>query len=545
MSSEPETGAKRKRSEARRVRKLDRYEIIAELARGGMATVYLARLLGAGGFERLLAIKMMHPHLADEAHFVTMFLDEARLAAKLHHPNAVAITDVCTTTAGNYLVMEYVDGFTLAHLLRRKDVPRERRVRLGLRILLDAAIGLDAAHRLKDHRGESLKIVHRDVSPSNIMVGCNGIGRITDFGIAHAATRITASRPGTIKGKFQYMAPEQALGSEVDCRADVFGLGIILWETLVGRKLFYDEAGDAATIRRVIQAEIPAPSAESGVGGEALDAICLRALERDKEERYPSARELVVDLEKTARDAGLLATTTEVSDAIAEIFADRLRARWKAIGDCIHDEMSMQEAVSTSDLVSVPRLSALTAEEHSDSGPGATPSMVKPAGSSDFPTVPADGLSPGRASLTDIVSRARKPAPVRSVIFAMALGVGAALAAAFALDDGSDQGLDPVGGAPTVTPTVDDEVPPVEEEAALEPEPEPAVAANEVVTTRDAGSTQPDAGSAQTTVRNVQRRSRPRPSPAPRRGSEERPPAPTSMASTSDVVFEDNPYLRR
>ena len=221
---------------------LDRYELITLLARGGMGSVYLARLPGAGGFQRLYAIKVMHPHLAEETEFVGMLLDEARIAARIHHPNAVPIVDVCHSTRGFYLVMDYIDGVTLARLLSATTtLPWRERTRAAIRVIIDALSGLHAAHELTDDDGRPLGIVHRDVSPQNIMAGADGVGRITDFGIALAASRIVASRPGLIKGKPSYMSPEQVSAAIADRRADVFAMGIVLWEALTNKRLFQAE----------------------------------------------------------------------------------------------------------------------------------------------------------------------------------------------------------------------------------------------------------------------------------------------------------------
>ena len=169
-------------------RLLDRYEVIAEIAKGGMGTVYLARLSGAGGFERLMALKVMHEHLAEDDTFVTMLLDEARTAAHIHHPNAVGITDVVESPVGYYLVMDYVDGFPLSHIVTHPGLSERDRIRAGSRLIVDAANGLHAAHTAKDPKGVKLGIVHRDVSPQNVLVGRDGTGRIVDFGIALAAS---------------------------------------------------------------------------------------------------------------------------------------------------------------------------------------------------------------------------------------------------------------------------------------------------------------------------------------------------------------------
>ena len=180
-----------------------------------MATVFLGRILGVGGFQRFVAIKRLHPHLASEQEFVEMFLDEARLAASIHHPNVVPILEVGTSDRGYYLVMEYIEGDTLARLLARAATSRERiPVPIVIRIVLDTLAGLHAAHELKDDNGQLLELVHRDVSPQNILVGVDGIARITDFGVARAATRLSSTRAGQLKGKLAYMAPEQARGGD-------------------------------------------------------------------------------------------------------------------------------------------------------------------------------------------------------------------------------------------------------------------------------------------------------------------------------------------
>src|SRR5690606_6429832 len=223
--------------------RIDRYDLVAEIASGGMATVYLARLAGVGGFQRFVAIKRLHPHLAKEKEFVEMFLDEARLAAGIHHPNVVPILEVGASERGYYLVMEYIEGDTLARLLARAattagKIPAD----IAIRILLDMLQGLHAAHELKDEKGMATELVHRDVSPQNILVGMDGVSRITDFGVARAASRLSATRVGQLKGKIAYMAPEQAAGdTRVDRRADIFSAGIVLWEVLASRRLFKAE----------------------------------------------------------------------------------------------------------------------------------------------------------------------------------------------------------------------------------------------------------------------------------------------------------------
>src|SRR4051794_18471218 len=246
-----------------------------------MATVFLGRILGAGGFQRFVAIKRLHPHLASEQEFVEMFLDEARIAASIHHPNVVPILEVGTSDRGYYLVMEYIEGDTLARLLARATTSRERiPVPIVIRIILDTLAGLHAAHELKDDNDELLQLVHRDVSPQNILVGINGTALITDFGVARAATRLSSTRSGQLKGKLAYMAPEQARGGNLDRRADLFAVGTVLWEVLADKRLFKGE-GEADTLNRVLFEPIPSLREVAPHVSPQLEAVTMRALDRD------------------------------------------------------------------------------------------------------------------------------------------------------------------------------------------------------------------------------------------------------------------------
>ena len=351
-------------------RLLGRYEIVAEIARGGMGTVFLARVEGVGGFKRLFAVKLMHRHLASEPQFVHMLLDEARLASQLHHPNAVGVVDVDESSLGLYIVMEYVNGFALDDVLKKlREVPPAERMRIGLRVWLDSVRGLTAAHQLKDDEGNSLGIVHRDVSPQNILVGLDGAGRITDFGVARAAERITSSHPGMIKGKPCYMAPEQARGeATLDARADIFALGIILWEVLTGRMLFENEAGPAVTLVQVVNKPLEPPSS---VCAEAmpLDDVCMKALDRALEGRPQDGRSLYEEVEHAAREAGLLATQEEVADFMRDAFFEEIGARktaikdhLSAIGDASSKEMQESDIYQVPSLKSSPRMERTSVE---------------------------------------------------------------------------------------------------------------------------------------------------------------------------------------
>ncbi len=291
-----------------------------------MATVYLARKRGIGGFERLVAIKCCHPHLRRNPAFVTMFLDEARLAARIHHPNVVATLEV-SDDDGLYFVMQYVEGMSLAEWLSRLQ-PQNQRIdeNIILRVMIDSLAGLHAAHELRDHDGKSFRLVHRDVSPQNLLIGLDGVTRIADFGIAKAESRATRTRTGQVKGKTGYMPPEQILGEPIDRRADVYAAGVVLWEALVGQRLFEGES-DAATINQVLNNAIPAPSTAANVTS-AFDAIVLRALRFNAGDRYATAIEFAQALEET----GLaVASHRCVGDAVSELCREQvLRLRSEA-----------------------------------------------------------------------------------------------------------------------------------------------------------------------------------------------------------------------
>ena len=311
---------------------VDRYELIGEIASGGMATVYLARTTGVGGFQRLFALKRLHPHLALDAEFIEMFLDEARLAASIHHTNVVPILEVAANEAiGYYLVMEYIEGDTLARVLaragqRRQSVPQP----ILLRVALDLLAGLHAAHELRDGTGKPLNLVHRDVSPQNVLVGFDGIARITDFGVARAASRMSATRVGQLKGKVAYMAPEQAQGAdEVDRRADLFSAGVLIWEALAARRLFKAE-NEAATLARVMATAVPALSLINPDVSEALSGAIMRVLEREPAARYATAAEFADALE-AAVGKTRVATPRELGAFVEALLNDEAETQREAV----------------------------------------------------------------------------------------------------------------------------------------------------------------------------------------------------------------------
>lgn len=270
-----------------------RYHVVGVLARGGMGTVYLARSIGLAGFSRTVALKVLHPHFAEEPQVVAMFLAEARLAARIAHKNVVDVLDVDLIGGEHVIAMRYVEGGSLGGLVKAQR-PEKLPVGIALRIVHDALLGLHAAHEATSETGEPLGIVHRDVSPPNILVDLDGLSQITDFGVARAHGDALSSE-GSLKGKLRYLAPEQLAGSELDRRVDVFAAGIVLWELLAGRSLF-GSATDALIMRNVATMPIEPPQGPSA----AIDQVCLRALERDPSRRFASAQDFAQALADAA-----------------------------------------------------------------------------------------------------------------------------------------------------------------------------------------------------------------------------------------------------
>ena len=315
-------------------RQLGRYEILTQLASGGMASIYIARAQGVAGFERLVAIKVLHPHLAYEQEFISMFLDEARLAARIRHLNVVPTLDISDSPGdGYFLVMEYIEGNHLGALLGRSAKQGERLPRpFVCRVLVDALQGLGAAHRLTDENGKALKLVHRDVSPHNILVGTDGIARLTDFGVAKADVRMATTRAGQFKGKLSYMAPEQASSGDTDQRSDLFSVGIILWESLTGRRLFKGES-NAATLNKLLNDEVVPPS-KLWADLEPYDELVMKALNRDPDKRFQTADEFAEALDATAGRGGI-AKTRDVAEVVRSLDAEKLKLERQRVRDAI------------------------------------------------------------------------------------------------------------------------------------------------------------------------------------------------------------------
>ncbi|MEZ4409672.1 MAG: serine/threonine-protein kinase [Polyangiales bacterium] len=308
--------------------RLGRYTLRYRIAQGGMATVYLARLDISGGFAKWVAVKTIHPHIATTPRFVSMFLDEARLAARMNHPNLCTVFDFGESDGTWYIAMEYLHGETLG-VLARDGWTRQTPPPYGLvaKVLADAARGLHAAHELKLETGESAGVVHRDVSPENIFVTYDGTAKVVDFGVARSRVQsYDRTATGELKGKVAYMSPEQIRESSIDRRTDIWALGVVLWEVTVGRRLFRRKS-DAATVLAVLQDAVPDPRRFRPDYPEGLALVVRRALDRDPSKRFQSALEFARALEQWAAAAGVSTDADEVSSYMRDLFAEQIAVR--------------------------------------------------------------------------------------------------------------------------------------------------------------------------------------------------------------------------
>jgi len=289
-----------------------------------MASVYLARAEGAPGFQKLIALKRIHPHLATEKDYVEMFLDEARIASRITHANVCSVFDFGEADGEYYIAMEYLVGEPLSRLHRRVVANADQRSSKLLparmaRVIADACEGLHASHELKDSKGELLRVVHRDVSAENLFVTYDGAVQVMDFGIAHARQRVHHTSAGQVKGTFPYMAPEQMTAAVVDRRVDVWALGAVLWELLTLRRLFLRDT-DVNTMYAVLSGEIRPPSDHRKDVPPVLDTIVLRALQRIPDERWQTAREMGNALRRFLAKQEELVGPAELADWMTELF---------------------------------------------------------------------------------------------------------------------------------------------------------------------------------------------------------------------------------
>jgi eukaryotic-like serine/threonine-protein kinase len=317
------------------VQSVGRYELLLELASGGMGSVYVGRQRGAAGFERLVAIKRMHPHLSQSHEFTLAFHEEARIASLIHHPNVVNVVDVYEEGGEHLIVMDLIDGTSAGTLMteaRNRGLKLPRPV--ALRLAIDTLAGLHAAHELHGMDGTPLMVVHRDVSPQNILVGVDGAVRITDFGIARALQRMVHTATGELKGKLRYMPPEQARGHHLDRRADVFSMGIVLWEMLSGDRAYKGES-DLELLRAAGDAEITPLSRVDPTTPAPLEAIVMQALAKHPDHRFPSAAAFAAALERWAWEARELASAADVANVVRQLAGERITARRRQLQDVL------------------------------------------------------------------------------------------------------------------------------------------------------------------------------------------------------------------
>jgi eukaryotic-like serine/threonine-protein kinase len=304
-----------------------RYRVVEKLESGGMAEVFRAESEGLQGFRKQVAIKRVLPHLSSKKKFISMFLDEARLSAQLSHSNCVQVFDIGVGDSAFFIVMEFVDGANLKAIIEHiKKIGRDFPVEAAVHISLEICKGLSYAHELTDNNGVPLYIVHRDMSPPNVLITKYGEVKIVDFGLAKANSQLEKSEPGIIKGKFSYLAPEAAMGQDVDARTDIFAVGIILWELLAGQRLFLGDT-DFQTVKKVQAAQVPSISQINKKVPPELERILNKALAREPAQRYRTARELGLELSKFMFKHGVAVSTFDIAQLVQGALKERSRHR--------------------------------------------------------------------------------------------------------------------------------------------------------------------------------------------------------------------------
>lgn len=332
--------------------RLANYELVMRIGRGGMATVWVAREhADRPEDDRLVAVKAMLADLADEPEFVRMFLDEVRLIRAIRHPNVVDVYDVGEEDGVMWMAMEWVEGESLHSVIaeagKRRAIPPE----IAVRIIADAAAGLHAAHELRDVDGTLENLVHRDVSPHNILIGTAGQVKLVDFGVAKAVGRMSGqTRTGQLKGKFGYMSPEQAAGHDVDRRSDVFALGVVLYELTTSRRLFRGES-DIETLRLVTSGHIPRPTQLDPDYPPGLERVVLKALERSPERRYQTAADLEVELHDFLKAERVVVPRSGVAGLLKRVMGSRIEQRRKAVRKALKT-LQVPESLRLPDLIS-------------------------------------------------------------------------------------------------------------------------------------------------------------------------------------------------
>jgi serine/threonine-protein kinase len=419
-----------------------KYTLIAKLATGGMGEIFLAKLTGAAGFEKLVVIKRLLPHLVEDRHFVTMLLDEARIAARLSHPNVCQVFDLGEVSGQYYIAMEYLEGVPCSQLLRRSRNDDELlEVPLAAGLLIQVCDGLHHAHQLCDAEGEPVGLVHRDVTPSNVFATVTGMVKVLDFGVAKSRDAQARTHTGALKGKYAYMSPEQVQAEELDRRSDIFSLGIVLFELLTTRRLFWREseykmfqaiAEEPIPDVRDFRADVPAP----------LAAVVKKALSRDRDGRFATAAEMGAAVAAAMAPLGGVAPAAAVAEHVLRRFDDQIRERRELVLTSVSPQHHPTVADGTADMGEHSHeIEAPTVAARIGAGIASEPGLAaETAGVDEMPTAAAPAPSEAAVSKK----------PWRLVGGATAVAAVAAVTVAFALGYSRGSTGDPAAAAPGV-----------------------------------------------------------------------------------------------
>lgn len=465
---------------------LGRYALFEEIARGGMAAVHFGRLMGPVGFSRTVAIKRMHAHCARDPEFVIMFLEEARMAARIRHPNVVPTLDVVALDSEVFLVMDFVQGATLSHLVRQAKLAGETMpLPVLASVLVGALLGLHAAHDVTDEQGTPLNLVHRDVSPQNIIVGTDGVARVLDFGVAKALGNVSHTRDGMLKGKLRYMSPEHVQGLDLTRQADLWAIGVVLWEAITQRKMF-NAANDADAVMQVLREPIPLPTRERGEPvPDALVEVVMRSLSRDLGVRYPDALSMATALREAIRPAD----QWDVGAWVKRIAGESVDARAARLREI--------ESISSTTLIPDPssdggvpsaRLAMLSGVS-SGTGAGVAASIPPRSVGPGVPPAPEASGSVGSASANGGRNRTRAVLVVGALAFVvLASGIGALSLRGSSAPDAAAAAVPPMASAAVTPPAASvvlAEPPPIAAPPSAAPPiaPPPVVTASAVVST--------------------------------------------------------------
>jgi eukaryotic-like serine/threonine-protein kinase len=427
---------------------MKKYRLIAELGHGGMADVFLAVAAGPAGFNKLVVIKQLRPSLVEDEEFLTMFLDEARLAARLNHPNVIHTYEVGQDEALPYLAMEYLDGQPLHRVLQKMGRDKGGLpIEAHLRILCDSLVGLHYAHELADYDGTPLNVVHRDVTPQNIFITYEGAIKVVDFGIAKAMNQTVETRTGVIKGKIAYMSPEQARSEDIDRRSDIFAVGVMLWEAATGRRLWKGMSDVTVLQRLVSSVPLPSPRSVNPDVPERLERICLKALAFSPDERYVSAAELQTDLESFLDKAYGRVNGRDVGKLISERFSKER----EVMHTTIDQQLKGVQNAGWSGTFTLPKLDSPLVRTHFGAGYGeetpASGQLFGVASGSQNSLTGAAAVAPVAPPVSARPSRARRAAAVALLLAAGATGawavaVGRPGGAASSLEPGARAALE-------------------------------------------------------------------------------------------------------